>query len=279
MNILFCGDDGVTDGIIISTVSILKNIRRPIHIHILTLDLEVGEKHYRAIPEEFACHLDSIVKRHPQGGSVTLYDLTDKFTREPPTANLNTSFTPPCMLRLFADEVEGLPSRLLYLDTDVVCRGDFSELYDRDLTGVELVGVLDHYGRHFFRARPPHQDYINSGVLLINLDMIRKTGLFRRAREMCRTKKMFMPDQSALNKLSEHKEFAERKYNEQRELRDDTVFRHFTTHFRFFPVLHPVKVKPWEKDRMHKILKLYEFDGIIAEYERERDIYRRSLSK
>jgi len=79
---------------------------------------------------------------------------------------------------------------------------------------------------------------------------------------------MFLPDQSALNKLSVSKKRQPRRFNEQRKLRRDTVFQHFTTSFRFFPWFHTVTVKPWEIEKMHSKLKLHEYDTILYEYRR-----------
>ena len=110
-------------------------------------------------------------------------------------------------------------------------------------------------------------DYLNSGVLLLNLDRIRQTGLFARCLERCRTKNMFMPDQSAINKLAEEKRILPRKYNEQRKLKRDTVLQHFTGSFRLFPLFHTVSVKPWDREGLHNTLKLHEYDGLLAEYD------------
>ena len=74
---------------------------------------------------------------------------------------------------------------------------------------------------------------------------------------------MFMPDQSALNKLAESKKILPRKYNEQRKLQPDTVLQHFTTSFRVYPVVHPVCVKPWDAEKMHSVLKLHEYDELL----------------
>ena len=79
-----------------------------------------------------------------------------------------------------------------------------------------------------------------------------------------------MPDQSALNKLATAKRLEARRYNEQRKLREDTVFQHFTTGFRFFPVFHVLTVKPWQFDRVHEKLKLHEYDDLFAEYKQLR---------
>ena len=76
---------------------------------------------------------------------------------------------------------------------------------------MNLHGSLDYYGKWFFKNKKIRFNYINSGVLLLNLKKIRETGLFKKAREMCQNKKMFMPDQSSLNKLSVGKKIEKRK--------------------------------------------------------------------
>ena len=73
---------------------------------------------------------------------------------------------------------------------------------------MKLHGSLDYYGKWFFKNKKIKFNYINSGVLLLNMKKIRETGLFKKAREMCQNKKMFMPDQSSLNKLSVVKSYS-----------------------------------------------------------------------
>ena len=74
---------------------------------------------------------------------------------------------------------------------------------------------MDYYGKWFFRNKKIKFNYINSAFLLLNLKKIKETKLFKRAREMCQNKKMFMPDQSSLNKLSVSKKIEKRKYNKR----------------------------------------------------------------
>ena len=183
------------------------------------------------------------------------------------------------MLRLYADLVPGLPDRLLYLDNDVICRRDFDDFYNMDMTGAEIAGVLDYYGSWFFRRRIFSRDYLNSGVLLLNMPEIRRTGLFSRCRKRCAEKKMFMPDQSALNKLSDKKIILPRIYNEQRKLHDDTIFQHFTTSFRFFPWLHAVSVKPWQVEKMHEVLGIHEYDVLLEKSSILMSDYEKSLAR
>ena len=98
------------------------------------------------------------------------------------------------------------------------------------------------------------------------MKQIRQTGLFKRCRELCQTKAMFMPDQSAIHKQVQYQKICPRKYNEQHKLREDTVFQHFSTGFRFFPRIHTVSVKPWDIRGMHETLKLHEYDSLLKQY-------------
>ena len=266
MNILYCGDRNIADGLMLSVLSLLKAVDGQLHIYVLTMGYSDENHTVQPLPQAVTDALDRRVKQHDPESFVLRLDISDLFAQHPPKANLDTRFTPCCMLRLYADLLPQLPDRLLYLDNDVICRKDFREFYHQDMTGVELAGVPDYYGRWFFRRNLFRMDYLNSGVLLLNLPRIRQTGLFAKCRARCAETKMFMPDQSPINKLSLCKKQMPRRYNEQRRLHGDTVFQHFTTSFRFFPWFHAVSVKPWQTERMHSVLKLHEYDCLLAEF-------------
>ncbi len=272
MNILYCGDSNIEDGLIISVLSLMKNVKKePLNIYVLTMTLETETKTYSAVSEKTVSYLRQRLVEKDGRSSIQCIDITELFSRTMPLHNMDTRFTPYCMLRLFADLVPELPEKILYLDNDVICRLDCSEFYEQDIEHTEMKGVLDYYGRWFFHNRKLRMNYINSGVLLLNLEEIRRTGLFKKCRTMCMEKKMFMPDQSALNKLSTEKELCDRKYNEQRKLKRNTVFQHFTTSFRAFPWLHTVSVKPWQVEKVHSQLKLREYDDILEEYQQVKE--------
>ena len=262
MNILFSGDKGVCEGIFLSVLSISKNTNEDLTFYILTAKLDNRD----AIPLSFADKLQSLIYAKGQDYKVILLDISEKFQSYLPLANIGTRFTPFCMLRLFADMVPEIPDKILYLDTDVLCRADFKDFYYSDITDIEIAGVPDRYGKWFFGNIFKH-DYLNSGVLLMNMSNIRKSGLFRKCRDMCRDKKMFMPDQSALNKLAVKRKIPA-KYNAQGKIYPDTVFKHFTTFFKFFPYIRAITIKPWHTDKLHNELKIFEFDDILEEYQR-----------
>lgn len=268
MNILYCGDCGICRGIFLSVLSLTHHTTQPLNIFILTADVNDGKSSGRAIGEDFADRLRSLSGESCEI-SVRLYDLTERFAAELPQANMDTRFTPLCMLRLYADTLDGLPDRLLYLDADVLCCGNFSYLAQLDMSDADIAGVPDRYGKWFFGNIFRH-DYLNSGVLILNMPRIRENGLFRKCREICRTEKLFMPDQSALNRLAVKQRLPAR-FNNQGRVRDDTVFKHFTTYFALFPYIRPVTVKPWQTDDVHRRLGIHEFDGIFEEYRRSYD--------
>ena len=269
MNILFCGDRNVQDGLLIAVLSLLENTQEHLDIYVLTLDMSMNGRIYSPIEQTFVDYLNETVSaQYDDRLYIKLIDTTDLFKDETPDANLSTRFTPCCMLRLFADKIDEIPDRILYLDTDVICRRDFGDFYYQNMDGVEIAGVLDYYGSWFFRKNIFKRDYLNSGVLLMNMCELRKTGLLSSCRHMCTTKQMFMPDQSALNKLSVSKRICERKYNDQRRLHSDTVFQHFTTYFKFFPYVRTETVKPWQTEKVTTILHIpeSEYGALFAKY-------------
>lgn len=266
VNVLYCGDENIEKGLIISIISIVKHYKGKLNIIVLTASLETVHRRYNTVNEDTIKVLDFYIKQVNPESSIKLIDVSEHFDKFIPKSNLDTRFTPMCMLRLFADQIENIPDKIIYLDNDTIADGDISELFEEDVEDYEFAGVLDYYGSWFFRDKVTKRDYLNSGVLLFNMKKVKETGLFGQCREKCRNEKMFMPDQTALNKLAVAKKTLPRKYNEQKKNKKDTVIRHFTTGFRFFPWVRTITVKPWDIRRMHKVLKIYKYDSILKEY-------------
>ncbi|MBR3115782.1 glycosyltransferase family 8 protein [Candidatus Saccharibacteria bacterium] len=273
MNILYCGDKGIVRGVLVSILSLLmRGDENAIYnIYILTIKYEET----KPFTEEAANFLDRLVKKHNKKSFVKLIDATEVFVKNLPKKNMRSYFTPASMLRLYIDKVPELAQldRILYLDYDVVCRGDISEFYNMDLTGVEAAGVLDIYGRRWYHYHGLlKQDYMNSGVMLFNIPECIKTGMFGKAVELCAGRWMMLADQAALNKSIEKRVLVDRKYNEQEEKpRRDTVLHHFSNNFKFWPFFRVQKVKPFEVEKVHEVLGIHEYDDILNEYERLKD--------
>lgn len=265
MNILYCGDEGIGRGVLVSILSILKHNKGKIDFYVMTINY--GE--IKPFTKRMAQLLDKLVKETNPKSRVKLIDATDVFVKNLPEKNMRSYFTPCSMLRLYVDKIPELNKldRILYLDYDVVCRGDLSEFYNMDMTGVEAAGVLDIYGKHFYHYHGVRRTYMNSGVMLFNVPECLKTGMFDKTVKLCAKRRMMLADQAALNKAITRRKLMPRKYNEQGEKpREDTVLHHFSNNFKFWPVFHVQKVKPFEIDKIHKILKITEYDDILNEY-------------
>ncbi len=260
--LLYCGNENVFDGMLISLLSITKYTKTPLEVFVLTMDLSDMNAKWRPVRKEQTDYLEKIIQRVNPDSVIHLADVSDLFrTQMSGSPNLNTSYGPYTLVRLFADEVPGLPDKILYLDTDTVAHDDLTPVFDIDMTGCEYAAAIDYLGKIFIRY-----DYQNAGVLLLNMAFIKQTGFFERVRECCRTEKMAFPDQSAMNKYRSRKMFLPVKYNEQRRLHKNTVIQHFCKSIRLLPFYHTVNVKPWEIERMHSIYHIHAYDDILEKY-------------
>lgn len=267
MNILYCGDKGIERGVLVSVLSILKHNSGELHFYILTIDYEDTV----AFGVQAAKLLDRLVKAKNSKSFVRLIDATEVFVENLPKKNMKSYFTPCSMLRLYVDKIPEIAKleRVLYLDYDVLCRGDLRELYEMDLTGIEAAGALDIYGKYFYHYHGVKQDYMNSGVMLFNMAECLRTGMFERAVEICVKKRMMLADQAALNKSIKKRKILLRKYNEQGEKpKSDTVLHHFSNNFKFWPIFHVQKVKPFEVEKIHKVLKITEYDDLLDDFKK-----------
>lgn len=260
--ILFAGNEKVFDGMVISSLSIVKHHRGILHIYLFTMDLTDISPDYRPINEEQRQYLEEIYRGVNSESRVYLVDVGEFYRATLLGAkNQDNLYTPYSFLRLFADRVAFLPPKIIYLDTDIVLCGDISQLYNVDLGDAEFAAVRDFYGRIFLGI-----NYLNSGVLLLNLHKIRMTGLFQRAIKQCSEKKIFLPDQTTINRLAQQKKILPRRFNEQHRCKKDTVIRHFSMTIRWFPKFRTQNIKPWQVEQVHNILKIHRFDDILNDY-------------
>ena len=262
INLMFCGNEKVLDGMIISLLSIVKYNKEELNVYLLTMDLQDINKEYKQINLKQIERLSNILKKVNKNSKIQLIYVTYLFRKElEKSKNIKTHYTPYIFVRLFSSQIKELPDKILYLDCDIVCNNDIKKLYDIDISDYEIAGVLDYFGRIFIK-----KDYMNSGVLLINMKKVRQTELFENCIKLCQTKRMLLPDQTALNKYAKNKLYLPRKYNEQKKLQEDTIIRHFSMTIRFMPYFHLLNIKPWQIDRVHKKYKIYKFDDIFEQY-------------
>lgn len=57
------------------------------------------------------------------------------------------------------------------------------------------------------------------------------------------------------------------RFNEQRDIKKDTVVKHFCRGIFWLPFFHIYNIKQWERDAVHKRLKIHYYDDIYDQYD------------
>ncbi len=264
INILFSGNAGVFDGILSCMLSILKRTqtKEPFRFFVYTMDVTRIKPEYQAVSEAQIAFLNKIAKKYDSKNEVIRVDVTELYEREfGGCPNEQAYCSPYTLLRLFADIVEGMPDKLLYLDVDILFNRDITFLYNIDISGYEYAAARDHYGKYLINP-----NYINAGVLLLNMKEIRKTGLLAKARNLIKEKKLVFADQSAVYRSTTKKKMLPQRFNDQKFLHKHTVVRHFSKRLFYLPYPHTANVKQWKVSEIHRIFHYYVFDDILYEY-------------
>jgi lipopolysaccharide biosynthesis glycosyltransferase len=275
VNILFCGNDKVFDGMLTCALSILKRTKskEPFAFYIFTMDVSHIKETYLPVTDGQMAFFEDVIHSYNHENRAIKIDVTDYYMKEfGGCPNEDAYCSPYTLIRLFADEVPALPDKVLYLDIDVMLNRDIHLLYDIDVDGYEYAAARDHYGKYLI-----HPNYVNAGVLLFNLAEMRRTGLLKKARGLIKSKKLVFADQSAIIRSTTKKKMLPQKFNDQKFLHKSTVVRHFSKRLFWLPYPHTDNIKQWHVSRVHKVFGYYQFDDILFEYIYLKEKYNREV--
>ena len=130
INLLYCGNYKIFDGLMISLLSAVKHTKESVHTYLLTMDLSDIDENFKPFSEEQRKFLEDMVKEKNKNNSVKLIDITSLYKKSMLNSkNLRNHFTPYAQLRLFADIVPEIPDKIIYLDTDTIVNSNLRELY------------------------------------------------------------------------------------------------------------------------------------------------------
>jgi len=175
--------------------SLCTNARSlPVHVHVMD----------GGLPNEARAYLRRVVEAHRQQIDFIRIDVARL-----QHLHLAEWFTPANYYRMLLPELLPQLPRVLYLDADIVVTDDLAPLWQASLGDFELGAIpnvlhpknpQDHV-RNLGLAGP--RDYLNSGVLLMDLDRMRRTEMTRRLLEFAgaHPKLMLYADQDAFNGL------------------------------------------------------------------------------
>lgn len=263
-NVMFCGNDKVFSGMLTCILSILKRTKskEPFCFYVFTMDVSHIKPEYKEVSENQISFLQKVVQEYNEANTVVKVDVNEFYQKEFASCPNESAYCSPyTLIRLLADMVPGLPDKILYLDADIMFNREIELLYDIDIEGYEYAAARDHYGKYLLNP-----NYINAGVLLLNMKEIRKTGLFVKGRELLRTKKLLFADQDAIYKSTTKKLMLPQRYNDQKFLWKHTIIRHFSKRLFYLPYPHTENIKQWNVSKIHRVFKYDQFDDILFEY-------------
>jgi lipopolysaccharide biosynthesis glycosyltransferase len=165
------------------------------------LDVSVHFLHGPALPRRMRRQLEEMVLR--LGGTIQFLELADERVEGLGTFEEITS---TMWYRIYLPELLPDVERVLYLDGDTLAVQPLEPLWATDL-GDHLVGAVTNVFTldPAARARPEAlglpgpEAYFNSGVLLINLEEMRRDGTTAKLRDFALSNELMYPDQDALN--------------------------------------------------------------------------------
>lgn len=173
MDIVFCIDDNYVIPCGVAMTSLFENNDGyEIMVHIIGMNLS----------ESKAKELEQIICQY--NSTINFYNIEEEyinsfnFAFDPEITHLNIA----AYIRLFVAEI--LPSdidKILYLDSDLIIVDNLSELWNTPMKDYSTAGVVDRVAfkrETYTRLNYPEIfSYINSGVLLINLNYWRENDV------------------------------------------------------------------------------------------------------
>lgn len=170
--IFFAIDDSYTPFLAVALQSLIDNASKEYNYLIKILHTNVGEEHQKQIK-----------KFENENVNIEFVDLSYYIEKVKDKLYTRDYYTNTTYFRLFLPELYPQYDKVLYLDSDIIVVGDISELYNTEM-GTNLVAAapddIIQYNKVFqdyaelVVGVAKYQHYFNAGVLLMNLDELRK---------------------------------------------------------------------------------------------------------
>lgn len=202
LSVVVASDDRYAIGAGMVMQSVLENTAAPIHFLYLCSDLS----------RESQSRIEQVVAARPDC-RLEMVDVGEELAKLP-TPLLDGVYSRLTYARLLAPSLLDA-DRAVYLDADVLVKGDVQQLYETNLQGHAFGAVAD-YGVLCWLCHSPEQreyydelmggvavdQYFNAGVLVMDLCEWRRRGISDQALEVIRTNpNLRYADQCALNSV------------------------------------------------------------------------------
>lgn len=195
--IVFATDDNYLVPTYVAISSLLRHINKNTDIKIFIVSSDINEENRQYF-----------------------YELSDKiFFIEPPVdynsdnCHLNKKLSyisKATYYRLYIPSMLSEYDKCLYLDSDIVVKGDITPLISLPIEDLMLIGTRNYFSkehdRDFYKARcfdcalPDLDHYVNAGVLMMNLAKLREDGMQKALTNDTSNAEYDYNDQDILNK-------------------------------------------------------------------------------
>ena len=221
VNIVISSDDNYVAYMSVCLYSLMKNSNINKQYQIFILDGGISISHKEKIlymMEEF------------KNFKITFIVMEEYLKDIPPDIFYKTKYFPiAAYYRFFLPEIFLHLNKLIYLDCDMVVLKDIAELYEKSPENNYLLAVRDqeilimckdnrHEKNNYFYKTlglKNHKNYFNSGVMLLNLQKMRRDNILSKLLErLVEIKTPMFVDQCVLNSVCEgHVGFLEQNWN------------------------------------------------------------------
>lgn len=190
-NIALASDDNFAIPLKVAIYSYLKSNPEPTRVHVL----------FESLSEEHLDSLRMIASQISPDSEIVAHKVdSEKFEQR---NDCSVTSTATCVRYLIPEIIQDCDT-VLYLDSDLVVVGDLGELFTLDISDSLIAGVRDRYvsttpwGAELQR-RFGVGDYVNAGVLLMNLRNMREEETTSRFLELDVKNKFPYRDQDVIN--------------------------------------------------------------------------------
>lgn len=251
MNIMFAANDDIIEGLELAIWTLLK-YNKNVDIYIATMNICQYDSNnnpieFRALSIDQRNWLTKIVKYLDINSNICFIDCEEPYHNLiEGGVNEQNGFTPYAALRLLADEIFPDIDDILYLDADIAVQGNIEDMYHKYL--------LDNPHEYAISCCYSAFDGLGedvTGVLLMNLNKMRKSGFLKNARKLYKQNLYRFPDQMAIRDTAPGLRLPE-TYGYMEHLEEapfDPIILHFTNHLA--PKIYN-KSKPNNVDYFYK---------------------------
>lgn len=280
-DIVYASDDKFYKMLKCSINSIVNTIYISVHFHIISDNISA----------ENIKDLESFVI--DSGNQISVYDLKQLDMTDLVKLRLSKDWPIVAMARLHIEKIipESI-NQILYLDCDTLIMKDISDLFQVKYLEKPLYGVLDCMDNTYKKriSLSLTDIYVNSGVLLYNLDFLRKNDFSTKIDNIIakHANTLKYPDQDVINiafknnigilpmkynvisqifpfTLKQYQYYRNSKlfydYIEFNNSKIEPIILHFTSGFAF--------ARPWYKDSMHPFRQSFRDQYVLANKELE----------